>query len=322
MSFAERAFLAVIIASCAVSARAQVAQPAAPQGEAKPAAPQGSSHPAPVAVASAQSAEPRRGLALGTGGAPKAAQKAAEERVARAQKLKKAKQDLDSDDINAVQYGLTSLAELGGREAADAIVARLRRGLPPQLSEAAISSLAALKQPQSIPTLLELTLHRRFQVREQALDALSALKAKSAQSAVLYALDDPSPEVRRAAVRALGEIGDARALPALATAQERGVEGAELALGKLGGAKEADLLLGLATHGDLKRVEAGLLAMLQRVNVPAQLKRKIVSTLAGLGTPESQALVTASQAAPRAQPAAAPKTAAPQAPRAAQGGTP
>ena len=83
-----------------------------------------------------------------------------------------------------------------------------------------------LHRPSAGPALLELTQHRRTQVRTKAMAALAALEVRSAQSALLYALDDPSGEVRSAAVSALARVGDGRALSALLTAAERGVPGA------------------------------------------------------------------------------------------------
>jgi HEAT repeat protein len=193
-----------------------------------------------------------------------------------ADQIKDAEKKLGSDDLEIVRAGFSALVEAGGARAAAAALARIKQGLPPQLLQGAIDSLVALKQPSALPVLLELSLHRRWQVREQALLALASLRARSAQSTILYALDDPSPEVRRAAARALAEVGDARALPSLRLALERDVQGAAEALAKLGTARDVELVLGRVKDGDFSSVSEALGVALVRRDLPALTKRAIV----------------------------------------------
>jgi HEAT repeat protein len=193
-----------------------------------------------------------------------------------ADQIKDGEKKLASEDLETVRAGFALLAEVGGPRAATVALARVRQGLPPQLLQGAIDSLIALKQPSALPVLLELSLHRRWQVREQALTALATLRARSAQSTILYALDDPSEEVRSAAARALGDVGDARALPSLRLAFERGVKGAGESLAKLGTSKDVDLVLARAKDGDFSGVSAALGVALVRRDLPALTKRSIV----------------------------------------------
>ncbi len=204
-----------------------------------------------------------------------------------------AKQSVDSADPAAVEQAFASLAALGGPDALKLVVARVRRGLPPRLVEPALSSLLAFRQPSTVPLLLELCTHRRWQVRQKAIETLGALNARTAQSSLLYALDDPSSDVRTAAVQALGLVGDARALPALTLALERGVDGASLALGRLGNTKEADLLLARARAANLVSVEPGLHAMMLRTNVSIATKLHIVRELSLLPGVEARECLAA-----------------------------
>jgi HEAT repeat protein len=210
----------------------------------------------------------------------------ASDKAERAAALKGATNQLESFDPAVIETGFGTLAKLGGRDAAEPVIARLRRGLPPQLIDAALDALVTLKQPVAVPALLELTTHRRWQVREQALDALGALQARSAQSALLYALDDPSAEVREASARALARVGDGRASAALLTAHERGVKGALVALGTIGGQREAELL-GKRAQTECAAMTPALLAMLQRPNQFSALKLRAVAVLASAKTSES-----------------------------------
>jgi hypothetical protein len=165
----------------------------------------------------------------------------------------------------------------------------LHRGLPPQLIDPAIVALVALGKSSAGPVLLELTLHRRPQIRAQAVAALGALKVRSAQSSLLYALDDPSPEVRIAAVSALGVIGTSRALPALLTSADRGVDHVFDAYGAIASQKDAKPILERAHNGQLMLVLPALRAMLARANFPAAGKLAIIDQVSAIGTSEARA---------------------------------
>jgi HEAT repeat protein len=204
--------------------------------------------------------------------------------------LKDAIAQLQSADPALLSQAIANLRGLAGRDAALALMERLRKGLPPQLAEIAVEALGSMNQPSVTPVLVELTLHRRWQIREKAVVALGALKMRTAVSALLYALDDPSPEVRSAAASVLGRLGDPRALPALASAMEHGVNGAMLALAQLGNARHAELILKFATR-DLQASEPALRTLLTRPNLHISSKLAVVNTVRSLQQPEAQALI-------------------------------
>jgi hypothetical protein len=209
----------------------------------------------------------------------------------RKQLLKEALAQLQSPEPANISLAITTLRALSGREAALALTERVRKGLPPQLAELAVEALGSMNQPAVTPILVELTLHRRWQIRERAVTALGTLKMRTAVSALLYALDDPSAEVRSAAALALGRLGDPRALPALAVALERGVSGAMLALAQLGNARHVELILKYAVK-DLPGSEPSLRALLMRPNLHVSSKVGVVKAIQGLASPEAQALIT------------------------------
>ena len=206
-----------------------------------------------------------------------------------AEQLRAMQDKLDKGDASAVEQALGVLAQMGGDPAAQSIVARLRRGLPPQLTEAAIDALVLLERPLAAPALLELTLHRRVQVRVKAIAAIGALKVKSAQSALLYALDDPSSEVRTAAVDALASAGNARALPALFTAADRGVAGAWKAIGSLAAASDLKRILDRAQNEDVSMLRPALDAWMTRKDLPMDAKLRTVRELEKLGSASARA---------------------------------
>jgi HEAT repeat protein len=206
-----------------------------------------------------------------------------------AEQLRATEEKLEKGDAAAIEQALGVLGQIGGDAAAQSVVARLRRGLPPQLTEMAIDVLVLLQRPVAAPALLELTLHRRVPIRVKAIAALGALKARSAQSALLYALDDPSAEVRGAAVQALASAGNARALPALLTAAERGVAGSWQAIGNLATAADLKRLLERAHGGDVTVLRPALDELMARTNLPLEAKLRMVQELEKLGSPSARA---------------------------------
>jgi len=205
-----------------------------------------------------------------------------------AEQLRVAQEKLEGD-ATAIEQALGLLAQLGGDAAAQSIVARLRRGLPPQLTETAIAALLRLQRPAAAPALLELTLHRRVAIRVKAIAALGELKLRSAQSALLYALDDPSAEVRSAAVDALGKAGNPRALPALLAAADRGLAGAWQAIGALASAADLKRILEHAQAGDITPLRPALDVLMTRANLPLEAKTRLVQELEKLGSPSARA---------------------------------
>ena len=215
-----------------------------------------------------------------------------EARNEREAQLRTAGNKLSSPDAELVQQGLNELGALGGKDAAQLVIARLKRGLPPQLIDTSIDALTRLHDASAIPVLLELATHRRFQVRAHAIEALGTLGAKNAEAVLLYALDDPSQDVRESAVRSLGKVGSRRALKPLLAAHERGLDGALGALGAIGSSAEADLLIARAKAGQVDAALPGFQAMLVRSNVPFATKTKLIATLRELGSARANDCMT------------------------------
>ena len=205
------------------------------------------------------------------------------------EQLRVMQQKLDEGDASAVEQALSVLAQIGGDTAVQSVVTRLRRGLPPQLTEEAIDALVLMNRPLAAPALLELTLHRRVGIRVKAIAAIGALKVKSAQSALLYALDDPSSDVRGAAVEALATAGTTRALPALFTAADRGASGAWKAIGSLATANDLKRIMEHAQAGDVTPLRPALDTLMARTDLPLAAKLRTVQALEKLGSGSARA---------------------------------
>ena len=81
---------------------------------------------------------------------------------------------INSNQRDEVEAGIQSFGVLGGPQAADALVQRVRGGLPPDLLDLTITTLTALGQPAAGPLLFELSAHRRPEVRLKAVEAIAA----------------------------------------------------------------------------------------------------------------------------------------------------
>jgi len=193
---------------------------------------------------------------------------------------------LDSDSSEQVQLGIETLGLAPSARGAVALTARARRGLPPELLLAAISTLGAMQQREAVPYLVELGRHRRTVVRAKALEALAAIGGDEAKVALRRGLDDGDADVRVAAVRGLGLLQDRSALQLLVRAFDRGVTEAGDVLGLLGGADEIRFLMGQLGHVPLQSLLSGLGEALRRADLPQRLRLDIVARLTEMATVE------------------------------------
>jgi HEAT repeat protein len=99
----------------------------------------------------------------------------------------------------------------------DALDLSASDGATSRMNSAIAQALGAIQDPRGVPALLKLLKSKDDYVRMDAIQALGALKATEAVPPLMeLALDDASsPQVNRRSVAALGDIGDARAVPVL-----------------------------------------------------------------------------------------------------------
>jgi len=97
------------------------------------------------------------------------------------------------------------------------LMATLRRGRRPFNRSAAAHGLPVLRVPKSIPALERLVSNKSENpsVRGEAAEALAHFHRKTSHRVLLNGLEDSSKEVRFWCAFALGEMGDADALPVL-----------------------------------------------------------------------------------------------------------
>ncbi len=205
--------------------------------------------------------------------------------------LNQAVQQLEATDPAEVRGAIEALGILGDARAAEPIAARIRRGLPPELLDAAIDALTVLGRPEAGPVLFELASHRRPAIRHRAVLAIAATRPRGADRALITALADSDPAVRGAAASGLAEIGATGALDALFHALDRHVPEAAPAIGRLARPADVDRFLGYLGRLPFPLVTPALSEMLQRSELAERTRLSVVHRLSELATPEVRAFL-------------------------------
>ncbi len=191
---------------------------------------------------------------------------------------------LESTSVDEVRLGIETLGLVPSPRAADALAARIRRGLPFDLLEDALTTLGAMQQRSSLPVVLELTRHRHGHVRAKAIATLGAIGGSDAVVAIRRGLDDPDRQVRIAAVRAMSAASDRTGVMMLMRAFDRGLLEAAEAIGHLGSPEEVRALLGHLGIVPFDTLMPGLGEALRRSDLPQRLRLDIVARLTELAT--------------------------------------
>lgn len=151
---------------------------------------------------------------------------------ATAQRLREA---LESGEAERVKGALDELASLGpaGRSYAQLVEALLRRGTASGLTLRALDLLAEIGDEGTGAVLLPYTRHRSPEIRRAALRTLGELGGGSAIGALRRALRDRDGRVRDLAALGLASLNAEEALEDLLAAAQRGVQLAALAAGSV-----------------------------------------------------------------------------------------
>lgn len=169
-------------------------------------------------------------------------------RIADARVLAPLIKALRSQDWIVRMHAAKAIGRIRDGRAVPALVPLLHDTVKAVREEAALA-LVQIGEP-AVPSLLEALKHEAWLVRLHAIEALGRMKAKMAVEPLLFVLfNDRDAAVRTDAARALGEIGDARAVEFLIRAMnDLDVRPAAVeALGKIGDAKALPALIDVVT---------------------------------------------------------------------------
>ncbi len=205
--------------------------------------------------------------------------------------LAEAQTAIDSTSPSEIQSGMEAIGLSGEARGVPIIVARVRRGLSPELLESALDTLAVLGRPEAGPLLIELLSHRRASIRLRAVQALATCHPAGADRALAGALSDSSPDVRAAAATSLADVGGTSAMDSLFLAFDRGVPEAGMAIGRLARPADITRMLGLLGHVPFTQMSPILADMLGRDGIPQRSRMEIVAAVGELASADARTLL-------------------------------
>ncbi|MCC7540622.1 MAG: HEAT repeat domain-containing protein [Deltaproteobacteria bacterium] len=192
---------------------------------------------------------------------------------------------LESQSVDDVRGAIEALGVSGEAAAVPHLASRIRRGLPPELLDAALDAITALARPTASEVLGQLLRHRRPDVRRRAVAAIIACRGDQAGALLARALDDSDATVRSSAAVGIAELRARGAMDALFLALERGVSEATVAIGRVGNEGEIERVLGYVGRVPLDVLTPGLHEALIRTDLSERSRLAVVQRMAELASP-------------------------------------
>jgi len=205
--------------------------------------------------------------------------------------VKKLEADLASGDEARMVSALDAAGKSGDAAAAPPIGKLLERGASAQVVVHAIEAAGALKQASSSAAIAPYVRHRTPDVRRAAVKALIKTGGPDASKALRHALHSRDAQVRGVAATGLGALGDKESLPVLFKALAHKVPEAAAAIGQLCEPKQCEDFAKLTGKQPFDIMSSGFDQILFRAekDMPEDQKIRIVGRLRELGTKEAGA---------------------------------
>ncbi|HYP87959.1 MAG TPA: HEAT repeat domain-containing protein [Polyangiaceae bacterium] len=203
---------------------------------------------------------------------------------------------LESGDESQAVAALDTIGKSGDPAGAPLVEQLLGRGASATLLSRAIETLGILAQPSSATALAPYAQHRTPELRRAALRALIATKSPLAGDVLRRALHGNDASQRAIAARGLGELNVRAAVPELFSVLPKDVAEAAQSLGVLCVRAECEKFTELLGRLRFEVMESGIVPLLLRpqADVPDELKLKLIERLRRMATqPANQLLQTA-----------------------------
>jgi HEAT repeat protein len=231
-------------------------------------------------------------------GAPKPAAKAEKAPASVKTKLDLAslQKSLESGDEAKALAALEVIGSSADPAGAPLVEQLLARGASVAVLARSIETLGVLAQPSSGAALAPYAQHRTPELRRAALRALIATKSPLAAEVLRKALRGSDPSQRAIAARGLGALGVRAAVPDLFSVLPKDVVEAAQSLGQLCVGAECEKLTDLLGKLRFEVMESAIVPLLLRpqADVSDDLKLKVIERLRRLATaPANQLLQTA-----------------------------
>lgn len=203
---------------------------------------------------------------------------------------------LESGDSAQMLAALDTISKSGDPTGAPLVEALLGRGADVTVLSRAIETLGILAQPSSGAALAPYAQHRTPELRRAALRALIATKSPLAGDVLRRALHGSDASQRAIAARGLGQLGVRAAVPELFSVLPKDVAEAAQSLGQLCVGAECEKFTDLLGRLRFEVMESGIVPLLLRpqADAPDELKLKLIERLRRMATkPANQLLQTA-----------------------------
>jgi hypothetical protein len=203
---------------------------------------------------------------------------------------------LESGDEAQTLAALDAIQKSGDPVGASLVEVLLSRGASVPVLARAIETLGIMALPGTGGALVPYAQHRTPELRRAALRALIATKSPLAGDVLRRALHGNDPAQRSIAARGLGELNVRAAVPELFGVLPKDVAEAAQSLGQLCVGAECEKLVGLLGKLRFEVMESGIVPLLLRpqADVADELKLKVIERLRRMATqPANQLLQTA-----------------------------
>jgi hypothetical protein len=205
---------------------------------------------------------------------------------------------LESGDSAQMVGALEIIGKSGDPAGAPLVEALLGRGADARVLGRAIETLGVLGRPSSGAALAPYAQHRTPELRRAALRALVATKSPLAGDVLRRALHGNDAAQRAIAARGLGELNVRTAVPVLLTVLPKDVPEAARSLGQLCVGAECEKFTGMLGHLRFETMESGMVPLLLRpqADVPDDVKLKLIEKLRRMATQPANQVIQAALA--------------------------
>ena len=200
---------------------------------------------------------------------------------------------LESGNSAEMVGALETIGNSGDPAGAPLVEALLGRGADATVLSRAIETLGVLGQPSSGAALAPYAQHRTPELRRAALRALIASKSPLAGDVLRRALRGNDASQRGIAARGLGELNVRAAVPELLNVLPKDVPEAAQSLGQLCVGSECEKFTGMLGHLRFEIMESGMVPLLLRpqTDVPDEVKLRLIDKLRRMATQPANQLI-------------------------------
>jgi len=205
--------------------------------------------------------------------------------------------ELKSDDPDVVRIAAAALVKIGDPRATESLIELFKTTDSNAVRISLVAALGKIGDKKVIPALLEALSDELPVVRRLAAASLEKIGQPAVDELIKILKSSDSPALRKSVALVLGKIGDAQAVPPLITALEDSDDHVRIAsaqaLGRLDDERAVIPLINLLHHADpkLSKASANALIRLKSISVPLMIAQ-LEQDMANPNTPDKSDQIT------------------------------